>query len=151
MSETNSNKPPLLFWVISTALLLWGLAGTSIYIGYFIETPEEFAAGIETAENAQAYADYIANAPTWAIAIAVIAAFTRLLGAIGLLARRAWAAPLYVISLVLFLATMYRGFVLANAASVMSGSHIAIELVFLALTIFAIWFARSSKSNGILK
>lgn len=140
-----------MFWVISIALLLWGLGGASIYVAYFIEAPEEFAQTAETAANRQAYADYIANIPFWAITIGIIAAASRLLGAIGLLLRRAWALPLYVISVVFFLAALYRAFVLASVTSVMSGPHIAVELVFLALSIFAVWFARKNKSKGILK
>ena len=132
-------------------MLLWGLAGASIYIAYFIETPQEFAETAETAANRQAYADYIANIPFWAIAVGIIAAASRLLGAIGLLLRRAWALRLYIISVVFFVVALYRAFILANVASVMSGPHIAIELVFVALSIFAVWFAHENKSKGILK
>jgi hypothetical protein len=137
--------------VISVALLLWGLGGASIYIAYFIETPDEFALTAEAAANRQAYADYIANIPFWAIAVGIVAAATRLLGAIALLLRRAWALPLYAISAVFFLVALYRAFILADVASVMSGAHIAVELVFLALSIFGIWFARENRSRGILK
>lgn len=35
--------PAVSFWVISIALLLWGVGGASIYVAYFMETPEEFA------------------------------------------------------------------------------------------------------------
>jgi hypothetical protein len=59
--------------VISLALLLWAFGGASIYIAYFIETPQEFAATAETAANRQAYADYVANIPFWAIAAGMIA------------------------------------------------------------------------------
>ena len=149
--KTTDTTPSALFWVISGALLLWGLGGASIYVAYFIETPEEFALTAETAANRQAYADYVANIPFWAIAVGIIAAVTRLLGAIGLLLRRAWALPFYIISVVFFLLALYRAFVLANVASVMSGPHIAVEGVFLALSIFAIWFANENRSKGILK
>jgi len=149
--KATDTVPSVSFWVISIALLLWGFGGASIYIAYFIETPEEFAQTAETAANRQAYADYVANIPFWAIAVGIIAAVTRLLGAIGLLLRRAWALPLYIISVVFFLVALYRAFVLANVSSVMSGPHISVELVFLALSIFAVWFARENKSKGVLK
>ena len=151
MDPPPDTAPPVSFWVISIALLLWGLGGASIYIAYFIETPDEFALTAETVANRQAYADYIANIPFWAIAVGIVAATTRLLGAIALLLRRAWALPLYAISAVFFLVALYRAFILANVASVMSGTHIAVELVFLALSIFGIWFARKNRSRGILK
>ena len=143
--------PPISFWVISGALLLWGLGGASIYIAYFVETPQEFALTAETAKNRQAYADYISNIPVWAITVGIIAAATRLFGAIALLMRRDWALPLYGISVVFFIAALYRAFVLANVVSVMSASHIAVEFVFLTLSIFAVWFARDNKIKGILK
>jgi len=143
--------PSISFWVISIALLLWGLGGASIYVAYFVETPQEFALTAETAANRQAYADYISNIPAWAITVGIIAAVTRLFGAIALLLRRAWALPLYSISVVFFIAALYRAFVLANVASVMSASHIAVELVFLTLSIFGVWFARNNKIKGILK
>ncbi len=151
MSEATDIRPPVLFWVITIALLLWGLGGASIYIAYFIETPEEFAETAETAANRQAYADYIANIPFWAIAVGIVAAASRLLGGIALLLRRAWALPFYIISVVFFVVALYRAFILADVASVMSGPHIAVELVFFALSIFAVWFAHENKSKGILK
>jgi hypothetical protein len=149
--ETTDNRPPVLFWMISIALLLWGLGGASIYVAYFIESPGEFAETAETAANRMAYAEYIANIPAWAIAVGISAALTRLLGAICLLLRRAWALPLYLVSMVLFMVAMYRAFVLAEVAGVMSGTHIAVELVFVALSILAVWFAHGSKSKGMLK
>ena len=149
--NANDSTPSVSFWVISVALMLWGLAGASIYVAYFFETPEEFAQSAETAANRQAYADYVANIPYWAIAIGIIAAATRLLGAIGLLLRRAWALPLYIVSVVFFLGALFRGFVLANVSSVMSGPHIVVEIVFLALSIFGVWFARQNRLNGILR
>jgi hypothetical protein len=151
MPEATERNPPVSFWVISIALLLWGLGGASIYVAYFVETPEEFAQTAETAANREAYADYIENIPYWAIASGIIAALTRLVGAVGLLLRRAWALPLYVLSLVFFLAALYRAFVLASVADVMSGPHIAVELAFLTLSIFAIWFAHKNKSTLVLK
>ena len=149
--NANDSTPSVSFWVISVALMLWGLAGASIYVAYFFETPEEFAQTAETAANRQAYADYVSNIPYWAIAIGIIAAATRLFGAIGLLLRRAWALPLYIVSVVFFLGALFRGFVLANVSSVMSGPHIVVEIVFLALSIFGIWFARQNRLNGILR
>ena len=132
-------------------MLLWGLGGASIYVAYFIETPEQFARAAETAENWDAYAAYVSNIPFWAIGVGIVAAAARLVGAIALLLRRAWALPLYIVSLAFFLAALFRAFVLADAASVMSAGHIATEVVFLALSVFATWFAYVQRSNGVLK
>jgi hypothetical protein len=50
-----------------------------------------------------------------------------------------------------FVVALFRAFVLANVASVMSGGHIATEAVFLALSIFAVWFSHGYKQSGLLK
>ena len=139
------------YFAVCVVLLLWGLGGASIYVAYFIETPEEFALAAETAENRDAYAAYVAHIPLWAIGVGTIAAVARLAGAIALLLRRAWALPLYIVSLAFFLVALFRAFVLADVASVMSEGHIAIEVVFLVLSVFATWFAYVHKSTGVLK
>lgn len=150
MAENPDARPSVLFWTICVALLLWGLGGASIYVAYFVETPEEFAQAAEAAGHREAYAGYIGDIPFWAIAVGIFAAAARLLGAIFLLLRRAWALPLYVVSLVFFLIALYRAFVLADVGGVMSAPHIGVEVVFVALTVFAIWFAYDNKKKGVL-
>ena len=145
-----SKKPSVLFWVISVALLLWGIGGASIYVAYFLETPDEFARSAESPENREAYAQYVSSIPAWATGVGIVAAIARLLAALCLLLRRAWALPLYIVSLIFFSIALYRAFVVANAATVMSGAHIGVQIVFLALSVFTIWFAGQKKSKGVL-
>jgi hypothetical protein len=145
-----AQKPSLLYWIISAILLVWGVLGLLVYIFYFIQSPEEYAAGVETAEKQAGYAAYVANIPLWAIASGVIAAAARFFGAICLLLRKAWAPALYVISLVFFVIAYFRAFVLSNAGEVMSARHLVIEAVFLALSLFAIWYSYGAKRKGIL-
>ena len=147
----NARQPSLVFWVISVALLLWALGGASIYAAYFVETPEEFAESAETSANRAAYAQYVASIPAWAIAAGMLAALARLFGAVCLLLRRAWAMPLYVASTVFFLVVLYRAFILADVAEVMSPGHIGVEVVFLTLSVFAIWFSHWARSKGLLR
>ncbi len=151
VQTTDGSRAGFAFWAISAVLFLWGVMGSLIYVAYFVETPQEFALTAETAANRAGYADYVANIPAWAIAVGVIAAAARLLGGVALLLRRAWALPLYVTSLVFFLAALFRGFVLADAGRVMSDGHIAIEAVFVGLNLFAIGFACYGKTRGILR
>jgi hypothetical protein len=143
-------NPGVFFWVISGALLLWGIGGASVYVAYFLETPDEVARSAESPENREAYAQYVSSLPAWATGVGIVAAIARLLGALCLLLRRAWALPLYIVSLIFFSTALYRAFVVANAATVMSGTHIGVQMVFLALSVFAIWFAGQKKSKGIL-
>lgn len=150
MAQYSRIRAPLLFWICSSVLLLWALAGAWIYIRYFMVSPQEFAAAVEHGENTQPYADYVANIPAWSIAAAVIAAVARLLGVLCLFFRRSIAIAFFNIALVFVLVSMFRAFVLANAANVMSGWHIFAEILIIALSIYAVWFARWSRSQGIL-
>jgi len=147
----SESAPSITFWVTTGILLLWGMGGASIYIAYFLETPQEFALTAETAANRDVYTEYIANIPLWAIAVGIVAAVARLLGAIALLLRSAWALLLYLVSLPFFLMALYRAFVLADVAKVMSLGHIATEVAFVTLSVFAIWFAYKCKANGTLR
>jgi hypothetical protein len=143
--------PGLFYWVSTILLLLWALGGASIYIALYFEGAERFAQTAETAENRAAYAEYVAHIPWWAIAAGIVAAVTRLGGALALLLRRAWALPLYVVSAIFFAVALYRAFFLADVASVMSPGHIAVEALFLSLSLFAIWFSFSNSRNGVLR
>jgi hypothetical protein len=151
MPEAVRAKPSLAFWAVSVALLLWGLLSQWIWVDFFRLSPEQYAEMVETPEYRQSYAKDLAAIPSWSIALAIAAAFTRLVGAIALLLRRAVAFPLYLVSTVLFLVVIYRGFVLADAGTAMSPGHIGVEAAFVALSLFAAWFAYRNRSVGILR
>lgn len=139
------------YWAATGLLLLWALGGASIYIALYFEGAERFAQTAETAENSAAYAEYVGSIPWWALGAGMIAAAARLLGAVALVLRRKWALALYVVSAVFFALALYRAFFLADVASVMSPGHIATEAVFLALSLFAIWFSAANRARGILR
>ena len=132
-------------------LLFWGLLTGLIYIFYYIETPQGFAAMAETPDNAIGYANYVDNIPDWAIATGVFAAIARIFGALSLLIRRSCALAFYIFSLTAFTITMFRAFILADVVSVMNGAHVAIEIAFFTIGLFAVWFAHEMISKRILK
>jgi hypothetical protein len=151
MFDVAGKRASIFFWLSAAVLLLWGLGGGSIYVAYFVETPTEFAHSAEAPINREAYAEYIAHIPAWALAAGIGAALARLLGVGCLFLRRAWALRFFVVSLLLFMVALYRAFILADVADVMSSGHIATEIVFLLLSIFAVWFARWGTSRGMLR
>ncbi len=152
MSDTAVAKPSLVYWAVVAALVLWAVFGLSIYVFYFfVETPAEFAKTAEDAAHSEVYARYVANIPAWALALAALAALARFLGALCLVLRRRVAVALYTASLILFLATLFRAFVLDTAASAMSAPHIGVEVAFVLLGAFAIWFSFRSQTKGVLR
>ncbi|MDF2180181.1 hypothetical protein P2G88_18150 [Aliiglaciecola sp. CAU 1673] len=130
-------------WLISGFLLLWGMAYAFLVIFTFaLSTPEHWAELVSQRRIKAEYAEYISNIPVWVIAITFVAAFTRLLGAILLLLRNSWAFCVYAISLGVVMVIMFRGFVLADVASVIRPSQIILEVVFLLISLFAVYYAK---------
>lgn len=93
---------------------------------------------------------YIGEIPTWVIGITLVAALSRLFGGVALLMHNSWALPSYGVSFILVVIIMFRGFVLADVASVIRGSQIALEIAFLALSGFAVWCSYINTNNGTL-
>lgn len=150
--DPTEDTPGASFWLISYCLLAWGLAYAGLVaFSFFVATPDDAAALVAEGVIKPEYADYIAAIPAWVIGVTLLAAITRVLGAMGLVARRAWAFTYYVISLLCVVIIMFRGFVLADVASVIRTSQIGVEILFLVLSIFAVWFSARSKSIKLLK
>jgi hypothetical protein len=139
------------FWLSTAVLLLWSLGGVAIYVAYFVESPTQFADSAEAPANTETYAEYVTHIPAWAIAVGIGAALARVLGVGCLFLRRAWALRFFVVSLLLFIIVLYRAFILADVMDVMSAGHIATEVIFLLLGIYAVWFARWGASRGALR
>lgn len=131
---------------------MWGVtyAGLVVFT-FFMATPEHWAALVADGRIRAEYATYIGEIPGWAILITVFVAMTRLLGAVALLMHKSWALPVYGVSLSLVVVIMFRGFVLANVASVIRPSQIVLEFAFLLISVFAVWFAHALTEIGVLE
>ena len=142
---------PTLYWCIAGFLFLWGAAYAGLVVfSFFVATPEHWASLVSQGRIKPEYATYISEIPGWVILITVFAALTRLLGGAALLIQKAWALPLYGVSLCLVIVIMFRGFVLADVASVIRGSQIVLEFAFLMISVFAVWYAYLQTNSGML-
>lgn len=133
---------PIFYWGASILLLLWGIAYAGLVtFSFFVATPEHWASLVAEGRIKAEYATYISQIPAWVIGLTVATAATRLLGGIALLMQQGFALPLYSVSLALMAVLMFRGFVLADIASVIRTSQVFLEFAFLAISIFAVWFS----------
>ena len=73
-----------------------------------------------------------------------------MLGAILLLLRKAWAMPMFVISLVGALVQDLDAFVLRDAIEAWGPGGIAIPLAVIIVGVFEIWYSRTLKAKGVL-
>ena len=145
-------SPLVLHWCITGFLLLWSCAYAGLVtFSFLLASPEHWARLVSEGRISQAYADYIAAIPAWVIAITCAAAATRLLGAIALACCSALAYPVYAVSLVLVCIIMFRGFFIADVASVISTDQVVLEIAFLALTALAVLYSLYARNAGLLR
>lgn len=142
---------PLFYWSIAGFLAVWGVAYAGLVVfSFVVSTPEHWASLVADGRIKPEYAQYINAIPKWVIALTAGAALTRLFGGAALVFQSSLALPLYAVSLALVVVIMFRGFVLADVASVIRPSQIALEAAFMALSIFAVWFSHAQINVGRL-
>ena len=139
MTNSQTVKPPVWFWVVSVFALLWNLMGVMNYLGQAFMKEEL---------QAQMPADQVVlmeNTPAWVTAAFAIAVWGGALGCIALLLRKKWAKAALSISLVGILAQMGYSFFMTNAAEVYGQTQgIIIPLLVITIGVFLLLFARLS-------
>ncbi len=136
------NKPGLKYWLVAAVLSIWAMAyGWLVTFTFMLATPADFNELVESGRILPEYRDYVFAIPDWAIALTGLAAITRIGGAVGLLLRRRWSFRWYLWSLACVVILMYRGFFVSNVAEVIRPSQIAVEILFLLLSFFAVGFS----------
>ena len=138
----NAIKPPGWFWVVSVLGLLWHLVGLSMFYMQMAMTPE--AAAALPPEQQQIHAAM----PTVAYAFFGIAVIAGVLGSLGLLLRRRWAAPLLLLSLLGVVAQMATAYA-TTPVWALTGAGGAVFPLLLVVACLLLWlFARSAAARG---
>ncbi|MEM7582018.1 MAG: hypothetical protein AAF560_01445 [Acidobacteriota bacterium] len=140
MSETP--KPPTWFWIVSGVSLVWNLLGLLAFISQMTMSPEALAA-LPEAERT-----FYETVPAWATVAFAIAVFGGTLGCVALLLRKAWAEILFVLSLLGVLTQNINSFLLSDALSIYGPTVAVMQAMVIAICVFLIWLARSSKARG---
>ena len=107
---STSIKPPVWFWVVSIFALLWNAGGVFTYL----DTAFNQVAMLE--EMTQAQRELFENFPAWATGAFAMAVFSGLFASIGLLLRKKWAKPLFILSLLMAVAQFIQWLFVQNAA-----------------------------------
>ncbi|MEN1941872.1 hypothetical protein WCE41_12430 [Luteimonas sp. MJ246] len=137
-------KTPTWFKIVAVLALLWNLLGCLAFFSDLRLSPEDIA---RLPEAQQAL--YAAR-PGWAVAATAIAVFGGALGSIGLLLRRSWAFPAFVLSLLGILMQDVGLFVLADGASLAGPVAVAMQAVVLAVGIGLVLLSRKGIARGWL-
>lgn len=139
-----SVKPPLWFWAVSAAMLLWNGLGTMAYVADATITADALNA-LPEAERALR-----ASRPAWATAAFAVAVFGGVVGCLLLLVRSRWALPVLVLSLLGVAVQMTHAFLIANSYGVYGPVGLIMPALVLMFSLFLVWFARRARARGWL-
>lgn len=146
MTEETSSNPTTWFWAIGGLLAVWNLSGLYQYYLMSTITPEALeAAGY----NAQQIA-HVLSTPAWAHSGYAIAVNAGVLGVIFLLLRKAWAIPMFVLSLVGALVQDIDAYVLRGALEHFDKVWLIIPITVVVICVFEIWYSRRAHKRGWL-
>ena len=131
---SSSIKPPIWFWVISVLALLWNLFGLyNFYISTFDQVTILESMNQEQRELFEAM-------PMWATVCFGIATIGGVIASIGLLMRKKWAKPLFIVSLITLVAQFVNWLFIQNAPEVFPNSYgmpITVFIVGILLILFS--------------
>ncbi|WP_349352874.1 MULTISPECIES: hypothetical protein [unclassified Flagellimonas] len=140
-----SVKPPVWFWVVSVIALLWNLLGVMNYLKQAFNQ----VALMEAMDQAQR--EVFEGIPAWATAAFAIAVFSGTLASIGLLVRKKWARPLFIVSLVAVVIQFAHWLFISNAVEAFGPSTYGMPIVVVLIGIYLIFFAKKGIEKGWLK
>jgi len=144
MTTDSANKPPVLFWVVSVLALLWNLMGVFNYLSTKFNKVEI----LETMTQEQRA--LFEGVPAWATAVFAIAVFSGAIASIGLLRRKKWAKPLFVLSLVAAVLQFTNWLFLQNAAEVYGRGVYIMPMLVVVIGLFLIFFSKRGIQKGWL-
>ena len=99
----------------------------------------------------QAQREVFEGIPAWATAAFAIAVFSGTLASIGLLVRKKWARPLFIVSLVAVIIQFAHWLFISNAVEAFGPSTYGMPIVVVLIGIYLIFFAKKGIEKGWLK
>jgi hypothetical protein len=141
----NSNSVPKWFTVVAVLALLWNLMGLGSFFMHVFISEEALAALPEAERNL--YGQY----PLWTEVVFAIAVLGGTLGSIGLLLRKAWAKPLFWVSLVAIVIQMYHNLFMTDAMDVYGTMAALMPTLVVAIGIFMVWLSNKGVNLGWLR
>ncbi|MBR0683967.1 sugar transporter [Roseomonas eburnea] len=137
-------RPPVWFRLIAVLALLWNLAG----VGAFAM---QASMGAETvAALPPAQRDLWFGMPGWAWVAYGLAVAAGTLGAVGLLLRRGWALPAFVVGLATVVVQFTYPFLMTDALSVMGPGMAVLPLAIVVIAVAEVLAARAWRGRGWL-
>ena len=141
-TKAESVGVPKWYWAVAVLALLWMAFACVTYVVHVSMSAEEVA------KLPQIDQDIMYNSPVWVTAAYAVAVWSGLAGAVGLLLRRAWARPLFVLSLVGVVVQFGWLFSASDWLAVKGASAAVFPIIIAVIGAFLIWFAGHAQKRG---
>ncbi len=145
-NKTVGETTPTSFWVIVGLFLIWNILGAFHYLTSVNATVESLVAQGMTIKQAEIFH----NTPSYHYAVFALGVWSGLLGAVLLLLRKAWAAPVFLFSAVMVIVAFVLDAVSGNL-SALGSSYLGIMTFTTMLALFEAWYSRRMKVHRILR
>lgn len=146
MATNSENRVPVWYWVVAVLALLWEAMGCFAYLRDVSMTAADIAALPDG--QRQLYAAM----PAWQAAVYAVAVWVGLSGAVMLLMRRAWARPLFIVSLIACLVQFGYTFIVLKAADVVGPAQAyPLPAAIIVIAILLVWFSAMALKRGWLR
>ena len=143
--SSDKTSPPVWFWVISIIALLWYLMDMSAFSMRVLMTDDFIRAMPENQQH------LYRNMPLWVNIVFAGEVFGGALGCVGLLLRKKWALPLFVVSILGVLSQTFHVYFLSDAVSTMGTPAVVMPLLAILIGIGMIVLAKSAIPKGWLR
>ena len=144
MNETTPSTP-IHLWIVGILSLLWNAVGAFDYTATQLRL--ESYMGQFTAEQLE----YFYGFPSWARGCWALAVWSSLLGSLGLVLRKAWAAWMFGLAIVGMVGTSIYNFVLTDGMAVMGEGAMIFSAVIWVIAIFLYVYAGAMAKRKILR
>ncbi len=135
---------PWHLWVIGVLALLWSAGGALDYTATKLQVDEYMA------QFTEEQLEYFYGFPVWMVAAWACGVWGGLFGSVMLLLRRAWALPLYGLSLIgLFVSSLYT-LVLSDGMDIMGTAGTWFTVAIWVITIGLYYYARRMVKRRVL-
>ena len=144
MSEESISGTPRSFLIIGIVALLWNVLGVMSYIMQVTMSPEALA------QMSQAERALNESLPAWVTGAFAIAVFGSTLGCVGLLLKKAWAVPVFLVSLIAIVLQFAYWLFVAKSIEVYGMEAVFMPLLVTVIAIFLVWYSRDARNKGWL-
>ncbi len=143
--SSDKTSTPVWFWVISIVALLWYLMDMSAFFMRVFMTDDAIRAMPENQQH------FFQNIPLWVNIVFACEVFGGTLGCAGLLLRKKWALPVFVISILGVLSQTSYIWFLTDHVSTRGAPAVVMPLVAILIGVGMIVLAKSANSKGWLR